>query len=193
MRNKLIAILLLIFSTGVWAADGPAAATNGFSKADFRNEVATPKLRKLLGVSGGNLYVALQDGSVEVVNKEGKTVMALAAKSGDIELLRKPEAATVANETIYVVDSKTDQVVMYDLSTGKYLGRFGSKAGGSLSGAFALDEPQGVAVYEGVVYVADTSNERIQMFGINGVFLSTLKLSPPASNGAQKEKVYKLG
>ena len=193
MRNIFIAISLLFFSSGVCAADAVVASTNGFSKADFRNEIATPKLRKLLGVSGGNLYIARQDGSVDVTDKDGKTIMTLAAKSGDTELLKRPEAAAVAGDIIYVVDSKMDQVVMYDSSSGKYLGRFGSKAGGSLASNFALDEPQGVAVYEGVVYVADSGNERIQMFGLNGVFLSTLPLSAPASGGAVKEKVYKLG
>ncbi len=193
MRNILVAISLLIFSTSVWAADAVATPTNGFSKADFRNEVAMPKLRKLLGVSGGNLYISKQDGSVDVADKDGKTVMTLATKSGDTDLLKRAEAVAVTGETIYVVDSKLDQVVMYDLSTGKYLGRFGSKAGGNLGSGAALDEPQGIAVYEGVVYVADTGHGRIQMFGINGVFLATLPLSPPASGGAIKEKVYKLG
>ena len=192
MRNIFIVISLLLLSSGVRAADAGAGLTNGFSKADFRSEVAAPKLHKLLGVSGGNLYISRQDGAVEVVDKEGKTVMTLATKSGDAELLRKPEAVSIANETIYVVDSKTNQVVMYDLVSGKYQGRFGSKSGGSLASEFALDEPQGLAVYEGVVYVADSGNERIQMYGINGVFLSTLALSATPSSVAEKEKLYKL-
>lgn len=193
MRNIFIAISLLLFSSGVWAADANAGATNGFSKADFRGEVAAPKLRKLLGVYSGNLYVSRQDGAVDVIDKDGKSVMTLAEKNGDTELLRRPEAVSVANDTIYVVDSKTDQVVMYDLSTGKYLSRFGSKSGGSLASDFALDGPQGIAVYEGVVYVADTGNERIQMYGINGVFLSTLTLSATPGSVAEKEKTHKLG
>ena len=131
--------------------------------------------------------------AVDVVDKDGKSVMTLAGKNGDTELLRRPEAVSVANDTIYVVDSKTDQVVMYDLSTGKYLGRFGSKSGGSLASEFALDEPQGIAVFEGVVYVADTGNGRIQMYGINGVFLSTLAVSATPASVAEKEKTYKLG
>lgn len=192
MRNKLIIISLLLFSSCAVAAEAGSSSTNGFSKADFRSEIATPKLRKLLGMGGGNLYLAKQDGPAEVVDKDGKVLMTLAAKSGDIELLKKPAAATVANETIYVVDSKLNQVVMYDLSTGKYLGRFGSKSGGNLSGEAALDEPQGVAVFEGVVYVADTGNDRIQMFGINGTFLSTLALSPAANGSKENEKIHKL-
>ncbi len=167
--------------------------TSGFSRADFRSEIPAPKLRKLLGVYGGNLYITGQDSSVTVVDQEGKTVMVLPAKNGDTELLRKPEAVSVANATIYVADSKTNQIVMYDLSTGKYTGRFGSKSGGNLASDYALDEPQGVAVYEGVVYVADSGNGRIQMYGINGVFLSTLALSATPGSAAEKEKTYKLG
>ncbi|MBI5891975.1 MAG: tetratricopeptide repeat protein [Nitrosomonadales bacterium] len=182
---------MLLISSAANAADAAIGATGGFSKADFRSEIPAPKLHKLLGTGGGNLLIARQDGSVEAVDKEGKTVMTLAAKSGDVELLRMPEAAAVANDTIYVVDSKLEHVVMYDLSTGKYQGRFGSK--GSVAGNLALDEPQGIAVHEGVVYVADTGNERIQMFGINGVFLSTLVLGATPGSNAEKEKTYKLG
>ena len=112
MRNIFIAIALLFFSSGAQAAETVSASTNGFSKADFRSEVAAPKLRKLLGVAGGNLFVARQDGSVDVVDKEGKTLMTLAAKNGNAELLRQPEAVSVTDETAYVVDSKTRQVVM---------------------------------------------------------------------------------
>lgn len=193
MRNISIVISLLLLSFAAHAAETGAGTTNGFSKADFRGELAAPKLRKLLGVGGDRLFIAKQDGPVEVLDKEGKTVMTLAPKNGDIELTRKPEAAAVAGGAIYVVDSKLNQVVMYDLATGKYQGRFGSKAGGNLTGDVALDEPQGIAVHEGVVYVADTGNGRIQMFGTNGVFLSTLALSATASGAADKDKAYKLG
>jgi sugar lactone lactonase YvrE len=192
MRNISIAISLLLFSAGVCAAEGGAVLTSGFSKADFRQEIASPRMVKLLGIGGGNLYIARQDGSVEAVDKEGKSVMTLAAKSGATDLLKRPEAVAVAGETIYVVDSETEQVVMYALAGGKYVGSFGSKAGGSLGSDVALDEPSGIAVHEGVVYVADTGNERIQLFGINGVFLSTLALSAPA--GAPDKGVpWKLG
>ena len=193
MRNIFFVISTLFFSSGVWAADAAASNTSGFAKADFRSEIPAPKLRKLLGVYDGKVYVTSQDGSVDVVDQEGKTVMTLAAKSGDTELLRKPEAVSVASATIYVADSKTNQVVMYDMSSGKYTGRFGSKSGGNLASDAALDGPQGVAAHEGVVYVADSGNGRIQMYGINGVFLSTLALNATPGSAAEKEKTYKLG
>ena len=69
MRNIFIVISMLFFSSGVWAADNGTGATNGFSKADFRSEIPAPKLRKLLGAYGGNLYITSQDGSVNVVDQ----------------------------------------------------------------------------------------------------------------------------
>ncbi len=192
MRNTFILISLLLLSPCAWSADAAAGSTTGFTKADFRSEIVAPKLRKLLGVGGGNLYIAKEDGAVEAVDKDGKVVMTLAAKNGATELLKQPEAVAVAEDIIYVVDSKTEQVVMYDLASGKYQGSFGSKTGGNLGSDFALDEPHGVAVHEGVVYVADTGNERIQLFGVNGVFLTTLALSAARTN-SDKELPYKLG
>jgi sugar lactone lactonase YvrE/cytochrome c-type biogenesis protein CcmH/NrfG len=188
MRNTIIASSLLLFIATAHAAEGGAGLTNGFSKADFRYEVASARMVKLLGVNGGNLYVGKQDGSVEVLDKDGKTLATLAAKSGNNELLKHPEAVAISGDTVYVVDSGTEQVVMYAQSSGKYQGSFGSKPSG-FTGDFVLDEPSGIAVHEGVVYVADTGNDRVQLFGINGVFLATLPLSGPA--GAEKE--FKLG
>ena len=189
MRTKFLAISLLFVSSGVWAADAAVAPTSGFTKADFRSEVAAPKLRKLLGVSGGNLYIAKQDGSVDVVDKEGKSVMTLAAKSGDTELLRQPEAAAVSSDTIYVVDSKTGSGCHVRPVHRQISGPFRQQGGRQSERRFCAGRAAGVAVHEGVVYVADTGNERIQMFGINGVFLSTLSLSSHLSVAKRRKRL----
>ncbi|MBU0622229.1 MAG: hypothetical protein KJ795_10295 [Gammaproteobacteria bacterium] len=192
MRKIIIALSLFSFASIAWSADADVVVGNGFSKADFRKELRMPKLSKLLGAGGGKLFITREGGAVDAVDREGKTVFTLAAKTGDTVLLKKPEAVAASKDTAYVVDSDTEQVVMYDLANGKYLGRFGSKAGG-IVGDVVLDEPSGVAVHEGVVYVTDTGNERIQMFGLNGVFLSTLPLSAPAPTGSDKKEVpFKL-
>ena len=194
MRKILIAALLTLHALNAGAAEGGGAApTNGFSKADFRSEIAASKLQKLLGVAQGNLYISRQDGSVEVIDKEGKTLLKLVTQIGDTELLKRPEAVAVTIDTIYVVDSKTKQVVMYDAATGKYQSRFGKKSGGVFGSDFGLDEPQGIAVRDGVVYVADAGSKQIQMFGINGVFLSTLLPVARASGSSEKESPVKLG
>jgi len=194
MRNIVIVSFVLSLCVGTAWAEAPAGMANGFIKADFKREMPVPKLNKLLGVGAGYLFLAKQDGVVEAINEEAKTTLTFAAKEGDNVLLKQPEAAAVEGDTLYVVDSETNQIVMYSLSTSKFLGRFGGKAGGFFGGGDdnALKSPQGVAVREGVVYVSDTGNSRIQLFGVNGVFLQTLELSAAPVTGEAKELPFKL-
>lgn len=197
MRNNLIiALLIALFPGAAVAAESSnvGAAPSAFIKADFKREIPAPKFRKLLGSGGGFLFLSKQDGSIEAVNEDGKTVLTFSAKEGDSTLLKNPESAAVEGDTLYVVDSDTEQVVMYALSTAKFQGRFGSKSGGFFGGGDnnALKSPRGIAVHEGVVYVADTGNDRIQLFGVNGVFLQTLELSATQLSAESKEIPYKL-
>jgi tetratricopeptide (TPR) repeat protein/DNA-binding beta-propeller fold protein YncE len=192
MRNLLIASLIGLFSCGTLAAQNGNGLANGFIKADFKREIAVDKLGKLLASGNGLLFVARQDGAVEAIGMDGKTAFKLADKAGKDELLKRPAAAAVSGDTLYVADSDTDQVVMYALPGGKYKGRFGAKTGGFFGGDDqALDGPRGIAVLDGVVYVADTGNKRIQLFGVNGVFMHTLELSAKAATDG-KELPYKL-
>lgn len=194
MRNTLIASLVFSLWIGVAVAEAPVSAANGFIKADFKREILVAKLSKLLGVGNGYLFLSKQDGSVEAINEESKSTLTFAAKEGDTVLLKKPEAAAVEGDTLYVVDSESNQVVMYSLSTSKFLGRFGSNAGGFFGGGDdnALSLPQGIAIREGVVYVSDTGNSRIQLFGVNGVFLHTLELSVALAPKDATEIPFKL-
>jgi sugar lactone lactonase YvrE len=196
MRNiAVIPLTFFLYVCAAWA-ESPVGMANGFIKADFKREVPVPKLNKLLGTGAGYLLVAKQDGTVEAINEETKTTLTFSAKDGDNVLLKQPEAAAIEGDTLYVVDSESSQVVMYSLSTSKFLGRFGGKAGGFFGGGDdnVLKSPQGIAVREGVVYVSDTGNARIQLFGVNGVFMQTLELSmaPAAGESKEKETPYKL-
>lgn len=190
MKKLSLALAAMFIATQAWSADTAPALGNGFSKADFQKELRAPKLTRLLGTGGGKLFITREGGVVDALDRDGKTLFTLAARTGDTVLLKKPEAVATSNDTIYVADSDVEHVVMYDLGSGKYLGKFGSKASG-LVGDMVLDEPAGITVHEGVVYVTDTGNERIQMFGVNGVFLSTLTLSVEAGS-EKKELPFKL-
>ncbi|MFH2134205.1 MAG: tetratricopeptide repeat protein [Pseudomonadota bacterium] len=193
MRNLLIASLIGLFSFNAHAGLNGNGLANGFIKADFKREIPADKLDKLLATGGGLLFIARQGGVVDAMGADGKVVFTLAAKSGEVQLLKRPEGAAVTKDTLYVVDSDTDQVVMYALPGGKYKGRFGAAAGGFFGGDDqALDGPRGIAVHEGVVYVADTGNKRIQMFGVNGVFLHTLALHAQGKDENGREFPWQL-
>ncbi|MEQ1532950.1 MAG: tetratricopeptide repeat protein [Sideroxydans sp.] len=193
MRNVWIASLGAAFLLAVNSVSAFAETGNGFLKADFKKEIATPKLEKLLGVSGTLLLVSKQEGALEAVGDDGKVTLTYPAKAGEETLLKQPEAIAIEGDTLYVVDSGSQQVVMYSFSTAKYLGKFGAKNGGLFGGDDnMLKSPQGVAVSEGVVYVADTDNARIQLFGVNGVFMHTFEVSSPKAAAESKEIPYLL-
>ncbi len=191
MRKTLMVFLAAFLLIEAASAETAGGMSGGFVKADFKNEINSPKLRKLLGAGAGFLFLVKQDGALEAVDANGKTVLTLAAKEGDRVLLKQPESVAVEGDTLYVVDSEAGQVVMYSLPTGKFQGQFGAKTGGFFGGDDnVLKSPRGIAVHDGVVYVADTGNDRIQLFGVNGVFLHTLALSATPSAG--KEIPYRL-
>ena len=171
-------------------------ATAGWEKAGFVSEYAMSGGRKLIGLSGDHFFVAQQDGSIDEVSNEGKKVLTLQAKdSKGVTVLKQPEAVAVADGMIYVVDSENSLVAMFT-GEGKYQASFGAKKGGFFGGGTGteLSSPHGIAIHEGVIYVADTGRGRVQIFGINGVFLATLEIeSSPENKAAQEKKLpYKL-
>lgn len=194
MRIVIITILSLIMLVPA-RAETDGSFTSGLSKVELVQELAVSGMRKLLGWSGGNAYFAKKDGSISVVSKDGKELFTLQTKiNKDEAILKQPEAVAVAEGVIYVVDSKTDRIAMFNLQ-GKYQGSLGTKSGGGFfsSKGNSLSSPHGIAVHDGVLYVADTNNGRVQIFGSNGVFLATLEIDSAPENIAIKEKQpYKL-
>ncbi|MGB9443451.1 MAG: 6-bladed beta-propeller, partial [Candidatus Acidiferrum sp.] len=79
------------------------------------------------------------------------------------------------NRLLYVTDISLDQVLVYDADTLKLLRKIGTTGHNhelTTPGDFA--KPAGVAVDgEGTVYVADTMNNRIELFDADGQFIST--------------------
>ncbi len=196
MRIVAITILTLILFVSARADTTDISSPAGLPKVELVQEFTVVGMRKLLGWSGGNSYFAKKDGTVSIVDKDGKELAALQAKdSKGIPILKQPEAVAVSDGEIYVVDSETNLVAMFS-AQGKYQGSFGTKSSRGLFGGTgnALSSPRGVAVHEGIIYVADTGNGRIQLFGSNGVFLTTLEIDGASENSAAKAKKlpYKL-
>lgn len=91
-------------------------------------------------------------------------------------------AIDTQNRFLYVTDPELDQVLVYDADTYKLLrkmGTAGHKHELTTPGDFS--KPTGVAVdHEGNVYVADTWNDRIEIFDADGQFVSTFGKSGDA-------------
>ena len=84
-------------------------------------------------------------------------------------------AIDVQNRLLYVSDVNLDQVLVYDADTFKLLRKIGTTGHNhelTTPGDFA--KPTGIALdKEGNLYVADTLNNRIEIFDADGVFIRT--------------------
>jgi tetratricopeptide (TPR) repeat protein/sugar lactone lactonase YvrE len=176
------------------STDAPVAVA--IVKPGFVKEQSLSGVKKLLGWRGGHYYVARQDGSIDEIDSAGHKKLTLQAKDNKgAPILKQPEAVVFVDDMVYVADSGNSQVAMFTVA-GKYQGSFGSKRGGFFSGkaGVELSSPRGIAIHEGIVYVADTGNGKVQLFGINGVFLATLEIenSPANKDALEKKQPVKL-
>ena len=166
MRLITIAALGLLLQ-GVALAQSAAPA-----RVEYVRPIAAADSRKLLGQGGKHLYVARKSGQVDAIDiASGQTAFSLQMQDAQgRKLLGQAESVAVSEDTVYVLDSDENRVVMYGLD-GKHRGQFGGR-----SSEGGLSSPQGITVAAGIVYVADTGNRRIQLYGDNGVFLYTLPI-----------------
>ena len=84
-------------------------------------------------------------------------------------------AIDTQNRLLYVTDIDLDQVLVYDADTLKLLRKIGTTGRNhELTSPGDFSKPTGVAVdAEGNLYVADTMNNRIEIFDADGQFIST--------------------
>src|SRR5215469_4215754 len=84
-------------------------------------------------------------------------------------------AIDTKNRFLYVADIDLDQVLVYDADTLKLLRKIGTTGHNhELTSPGDFSKPAGVAVdAEGNLYVADTMNNRIEIFDADGQFVST--------------------
>ncbi len=118
-----------------------------------------------LAVYQGLIFVAdTQNQRIQVFNKMGDWQYLIRAGSQQ-DSLKAPCSVTVSRQgQIYVVDSGTSRVAIFDQS-GRFIRSFGSH--GKNRGEFA--NPYGIAISsKDEVYVADTENGRIQVLDPNG-------------------------
>jgi DNA-binding beta-propeller fold protein YncE len=131
------------------------------------------------------------DGQILKFTKDGKFLMQIGkqgvgADSNNTEHLSRPTSVAVYSKTneIFVADGYGNRrVIVFDAETGAYKrhwGAYGNKPDDSASkgrqvtgpGPQQFNTPHGIAVSrDGIVYVADRANNRVQVFKLDGSFL----------------------
>ena len=101
------------------------------------------------------------------------------------KVLADPEA-----RRLYIADSNHNRIVATDLD-GTWLFTIGSGKAGKRDGSFAeaeFDRPQGMALHNGVLYVADTENHLIRAAHLEKKTVQTV-----AGTGRQSREYFKSG
>ena len=153
------------------------ARGSGYAVFDLKNE----KFNFVIGSGGGylqkpinmeidkkgNKYVTDTDREqVVLFDKYDKFVRAYGTKGQ----FKPSDVALDGQGHLYVADLLTMSIHVLDVATGKTLFKF-SSAG---SGEDQLFHPTNLAIKDGLLYVADTTNGRIQKFTLEGVHVGSI-------------------
>ena len=112
--------------------------------------------------STGNMYVAdLDNNRIQVFTAEGEFLRKFGKYYGeDNGQLAGPSRVDVGNNLVYVAERDNHCISIFTLK-GKFLTSFGTKG----SGPGQFNEPRGIVVDKnGVIYVCDCGNNRLQLF-----------------------------
>ena len=116
-------------------------------------------------VSSGNVRVQIFDNAGSYVSQFGSQ----GSQNGNFS---NPEGITTNGTHLYVADTFNHRVQIFD-NAGNYVSQFGSYSGADSNppdGQF--DQPQGIATNGTHLFVADTFNNRVQIFDVTGNYVS---------------------
>ena len=123
MRFIIPVLWLLLAPWAAWAQSGSAG------RVEYVAALAAPQTQRLLGAGSGHLYVLRATGQVEAVDAAtGATTFALQNQLDGHALYAKAEAVAASDDTIYLVDSENNRVILYGMD-GKYRSMFGARSG----------------------------------------------------------------
>jgi hypothetical protein len=129
----------------------------------------------------GNIYVSdgapwwsVDEGNhrIQVYNSSGTylaTIGATGVPGTANNRFHGPRHITISGNLLYVADSGNHRVQILDISnlaSPSYVGTLGT-TGASGADVYHLDQPSGVAVASGWIYVADRYNDRVQVFDMD--------------------------
>jgi len=117
----------------------------------------------------GKIYVAdTENKRVHVLDRDGKTIRTWNAVQDGSDLMEEPLGIALSEDKVYVTDG-SDKVLIFT-KTGQLIDWFGTSG----SNPKEFDNPRGIHVHQNIVYVADTDNDRVQMFSLDGIYLTSI-------------------
>jgi len=117
---------------------------------------------------------------VFVFGKGGKYLREI----GSSELFVRPTGIALGGEKVYVVDTHLHQVLVFDTKSGELAFRIGSNG----SGQGEFNYPTNIFIRNGLLYITDSMNFRVQMFTMDGTFLSAFGKLGDGSGDFSKPK-----
>ncbi len=132
----------------------------------------------------GRIYAGQSDGTIRVMTFEGLHILTMEGRDDNgRKILDQPVGLAFHDKHVYVVDRSACKVVIFS-NEGKYIDDFGSKG----SGYKRFKGPTGICLNDNVILVTDYGEDRVQMFGPNGVFMGALTGSADMSSSADMIK-----
>ena len=120
----------------------------------------------------GNMYVTQND-YVRVLKPDGSTVTTFGSSGSEDGQFSSPYGVAVWGNSVYVCDSGNSRIQKFSM-----LGTFVSKFGENGSGEGQLSNPRGICIDdEGNIFVAEYSNNRIQVFQADGKVIRIIQPS----------------
>lgn len=129
----------------------------------------------ICGDSQGNVYVAdLYNGCISIHDSQGKFIKYFAETKPMEKTIDSPGGIRIYGNKLYVTDIRKNKVLVFDLNGKKLMevGRMGVNPG-------EFRAPNAVAVdNEGNMFVADSGNQRVQVFDKSGKFIRIINGTP---------------
>jgi DNA-binding beta-propeller fold protein YncE len=123
------------------------------------------------------LYIVDRDGSrIQAFDKDGQFLFKFGEDGTDDGQMHVPYGIDVDSQgNIWLADRANDRVQEFD-SKGNFILKFGSEGGVPSAEEGQFDNPRHVAVSKDrkYVYVADSKNDRISQFDINGKYIKSI-------------------
>ncbi|MBV9355493.1 MAG: NHL repeat-containing protein [Chloroflexi bacterium] len=145
-----------------------------FGKATDGSSVLSDPKNAAYGPDGRLYVVDGKDDRVVVFNPDGSIATSWGTKgTGDGQFQEPWGVAVAPNGNVYVADTWNHRVQYFDPS-GKFLGKWGQLGdakGSATDSPNVFWGPRAIAISpQGEVYVTDTGNKRVQVFGLDGSF-----------------------